>query len=285
MTTRVLAVHGGVAGRRRPRPPRLDRALRAGHAANTAVDAVETAVRVLEDDPILNAGYGAVVTRDGSIELDAGIADGSTGAFGGVACVRVRHPVSLARRVMERTPHVLLVAEGAMRLAQDLEVLDETTPEQLERWRRGLDAAGILGADYGRSEDIDTVGAVALDAEGRLAAATSTGGVFGQLPGRVGDSPIFGAGLYASREAAVVATGLGESLFRIHASLRTGMLIGQGVAPQEAVEEVLSLLVRASPAPAGILAIDSKGRLGAAFVGEEWPVLSEPPLAPVRLEP
>ncbi len=272
-----LLVHGGVSGA--PRPPlALGYAVEAAGAADSALDAVEAAVCALEDDPRLNAGYGSVLNRAGRLELDAALADGDRGRCGSVAGVTVRHPISLARAVLDRTPHVFLAGAGAMRLGRDarLEELHASTPEQHERWRR---ASAAAAPDYGHSDHVDTVGAVALDRRGRLGAGSSTGGVRGQMEGRVGDSPIFGAGLYASRTAAVVGTGLGELFIEALACARTGALIEAGVAPQEACERVLALLARARLAPAGLLALDGEGRSGAAFRGASWAVAgSEGPL-------
>ena len=259
-----VLVHGGVSGA--PRPPiALGYAVEAAGAAETALDAVEAAVRALEDDPRLNAGYGSVLNLAGRLELDAAVADGQRGGCGSVAGVTVRHPISLARLVLDRTPHVFLAGAGAMRLgrAAKLEELHASSEEQHDRWRR---ARATAEPDYGHPDLVDTVGAVARDRRGRLSAGSSTGGVRGQMEGRVGDSPIFGAGLYASRTAAVVGTGLGELFIESLACARTGALIEGGVAPQEACERVLALLARTR------LALDREGRAGAAFRGSSWAV-------------
>src|SRR5918996_785774 len=181
----VVYVHGGVSGGRRDRPS-LARTLERAIAASEAIDSVELAVRALEDDPALNAGWGSVLNRRGAVELDAGIADGSTGRVGGVLGVTVRHPITLARRVMDETPHVLLTSAGAMALGADMETLEDSTTEQLERYRRALSGGRLGDEHYGASEHVDTVGAIALDDAGRVAAGSSTGGVFGKMPGRVG---------------------------------------------------------------------------------------------------
>jgi beta-aspartyl-peptidase (threonine type) len=203
----VVYVHGGVSGVRKRELPSLGYAIEAAATGRERLDAVEYAVRALEDDDALNAGWGSVVDLSGEPSLDAGIADGSIGRAGAVAAVTVRHPISLARRVLERTPHVLLAGAGAMELGADLELLHGTTQEQLSRWLKAARSGDLHPATYGSPEHIDTVGAVALDDSGRLAAGSSTGGVFGKMPGRIGDSPVFGAGFYASRAAAVVGTG------------------------------------------------------------------------------
>lgn len=201
----------------------LDAALAAGEAVlvsgGSALDAVEAAVQVLEDDPTFNSGRGAVFTFDGAIELDAAIMDGATRAAGAVAGVtRTRHPVSLARAVMDHSPHVLLAGKGADIFAteQNVEQVDPDWFVTLER-RAQLDA---MKANPDGWFDVDmkygTVGAVAVDAAGHVAAATSTGGVTGKRWGRVGDSPLIGAGTHADdRACAVSATGAGEFFIRI----------------------------------------------------------------------
>jgi beta-aspartyl-peptidase (threonine type) len=260
-------VHGGVSGVEKPTKPSLAYALEHAVRASSALDAVEAAVVALEDDPQLNAGYGAVLTRDGTVELDAGVADGSTGDCGAVANVSVANPVRLARRVMEGTPHLLVAGAGAMALASDLPLLKDTTEAQRERWARARDAGTLDAARFGAPEHVDTVGAVALDPDGRLAAASSTGGVFGKLSGRIGDAPIFGAGLYASRNVAVVGTGVGELFLETLASLRVALLVEEGTHPQEACERVVEWVGMRRPVSAGLLALDAAGRVGAAFRG------------------
>jgi beta-aspartyl-peptidase (threonine type) len=181
--------------------------------AGSALDAVEAAVRVLEDDPQFNAGRGAALTRDGSVELDAAIMDGCARSAGAVAGVtRARNPVSLARAVMEKSDHVLLGGSGADDFAAEvgLELVDPAWFKTAER-RRQLEKLDSFDASvrYG------TVGAVALDQAGHVAAATSTGGLTGKRPGRIGDSPLIGAGTYADdRAGAVSATGSGEIFIR-----------------------------------------------------------------------
>ena len=267
-----LLVHGGVSGLPLAVVPSLDHAL--GRLDGSAVDIVEAAVHVLEDDPDLNAGWGAVLNRDGRLELDAGIADGRSGRCAGVANVTVRHPITLARKIMEETPHVLLTGAGAQEFGAGMEGLESSTPEQHERWAKA-DAEGALGPDrFGAPEHVDTVGAVALDDSGALAVGSSTGGVLGKMPGRVGDAPIFGAGIYASQKVAVMGTGVGELFLVTLASGRVADLVENGVHPQEACESVIRFLGTRSTAPAGLLAIDVEGREGAAFRGGSLPVAS-----------
>jgi beta-aspartyl-peptidase (threonine type) len=226
-----LVVHGGagIIERDRLKPgdeeairAGLDRALEAGSsilaAGGSALDAVEAAARILEDDPHFNAGRGGVFTYEGSNELDAAIMDGSNRAAGAVAgSTTTRNPISLARKVMEESPHVFLSGPGADRFAteQGLEQVDNdyfATPER----RRQLDEMKARKVNY---FDVDlkygTIGAVALDRAGHVAAATSTGGLTGKRWGRIGDSPMIGAGTYADdRACAVSATGAGEYFIR-----------------------------------------------------------------------
>lgn len=217
----------------------------------SALDAVEAAVRVLEDAPMLNAGRGSCLTSAGTVEMDALIMDGARLDVGAVAGVtRVRHPVSLAREVMRRTPHSLLVAGGAGAFAdsigfsrcEEAELIVERPPPVAS----------------------DTVGAAACDDAGNVAAATSTGGIPGKMPGRVGDSPLPGAGGYADNaSAAVSATGDGEALMKVVISKRAADLVAAGRAPQEACAEALAeVAARITGAHGGLIALDARGRIG-----------------------
>jgi beta-aspartyl-peptidase (threonine type) len=281
---RALFVHGGVSGVAKEATP-LAYAIRAGISEATALDAIEAAVRVMEDDPALQAGFGATLDRDGALELDAGIADGVSGRCGAVAGVTVRHPVTLARRVLAETPHVLMAGAGAQAVGADMEALDETSAEQRRRWEHARAAGTLDPTRFGEPERVDTVGAVAVDDAGHLAAASSTGGVFGKLPGRVGDAPVFGAGFYASASAAAVGTGVGELFLETLACLRTALLIEGGSSPQGACEEIIGYLGTRGAHSAGILAIDVEGRVGAAYRGGSWAVEGMDGLVvPTRLE-
>lgn len=268
----TILVHGGVSGIDKEMPS-LESALQT--SSGSALDLVEESIRTLEDIPKLNAGFGAVLDREGRFELEAGIADGASGRAAGVTNVQVRHPISLARRVLERTPHVLLTGEGARAFGADLERLDRTTEERYEQWRAAQKAGELDLSRYGAPDQVDTVGAVVLDDEGRLAAGSSTGGVFGMLPGRVGDAPIFGAGFYASPRAAVVGTGVGELFLQTLACARVARMMEEGEHPQAAVEETVRYLGTIEPFAAGILALDAEGRGGAAFRGAAWAVAGD----------
>jgi beta-aspartyl-peptidase (threonine type) len=257
----ALAIHGG-AGPRAPREEgpyheALRAALDAGWRAlrvGGSMDAVQAAVEVLEDAPLYNAGRGSVLTSAGSVEMDAAIA--SAAGAGAVACVtRVRHPVRLARAVMERTPHLLLAGRGAEALAVewDLELLKPdwfVVPRERERLARAVAPETTGGG---------TVGAVARDAGGALAAATSTGGVRGQLPGRVGDSPLLGAGTYADERCAVSATGDGEAVIRAVAAYEIARLAATGVPLGDAAERVMRERVGVHGGSGGVIALGDDG--------------------------
>ena len=221
---------------------------------------MQAAVEVLEDAPDFNAGRGSVLTADGRVEMDAAIASGSDARAGAVACVsRVRHPVTLARAVMEATPHVLLAGPAAERFAEerDLELMKPgwfVTPRQRERHARRT-AAGAP-----REEGGGTVGAVARDPSGALAAATSTGGTPGQLPGRIGDSPLIGAGTYADADCAISATGDGEAIIRAVAAHEVAALVRHtGIDLAEACDRVLRERIEPLDGGAGMIAIGPTG--------------------------
>jgi beta-aspartyl-peptidase (threonine type) len=245
-----------------------------------ALDAVEAAVTALEDDPLFNAGRGAVLTTDGAVELDAAIMDGTDLRAGAVAQIRhVQNPVRLARRILEDSSHVFLVGAGAERFAEEagFSLIDNDyfitsdRQRQFEALKRRLARAGAASAPpHAVALDeppLGTVGAVARDHSGHLAAATSTGGTAGKRPGRVGDSPVIGAGTYADdRTCAVSTTGHGEWFLRtvqaydIAARLRYG---GQNLATaaREAITQRLSSLGAAG----GLIAIDYRGEIAMGY--------------------
>jgi L-asparaginase / beta-aspartyl-peptidase len=247
----------------------LARALAAGSAVlkrkGKALDAVEAAVEVLEDDPLFNAGRGSAFAADGSNEMDSALMDGTTLAAGSVAGVRfTRHPVALARAVMEHTPYVMMVGPGADAFSRT-QGLEQEPPSFFfteMRWQEfvailkgsgrpvpprppGVPPAvkpmGIAApAAHIFSHRFGTVGAVARDSQGHLAAATSTGGMQGKLPGRVGDSPLIGAGTYASdRSCAVSGTGVGEYFIRLTLAREICTLVEQGRTPQQAADHMI----------------------------------------------
>jgi beta-aspartyl-peptidase (threonine type) len=278
----VLVIHGGTTSRpqakttpeqdRRYRTD-LDRALRAGYAvlersSGTSLDAVEEAVRVLEDSPWFNAGKGSVFTHDGRNELDAAIMDGVTHRAGAVAGItRIKNPISAARAVMDKSKHVLLIGPGADHFAAH-QGLEEVSPVYFwtpERWRLLQDDMekergqhrGQIESDNGH---LGTVGAVALDRAGRLAAATSTGGTSNKLPGRVGDSPIIGGGTFADERIAVSATGHGEVFIRYCVAHDIASRIKY---KNESVAEAAKAVVQGLPdepdGAGGVIALDGQG--------------------------
>ncbi|NZA26726.1 isoaspartyl peptidase/L-asparaginase [Luteimonas sp. SJ-92] len=259
----------------------LDRALDAGHAllaeGGSALDAVQAAVRVLEESPRFNAGKGAVFNAEGRHELDASIMEGHTRRAGAVAAVAtVRSPISLARRVMERSPHVMLIGAGAERFADDHPDLErvrndwfDTAPrrEQLERARaREAAAEAGAGGPEERGRYFGTVGAVALDADGRIAAATSTGGMTNKKWGRVGDSPVIGAGTWADARCGVSGTGWGEYFIRNAVAHDICARVAYGGATlREAAEAVLMEVIPAHGGDGGVIALDADGTIVMPF--------------------
>jgi L-asparaginase / beta-aspartyl-peptidase len=224
-----------------------------------AVDAVEAAVRVLEDHPRFNAGRGSVLTAAGTVEMDASIMDGERLACGAVAAIsRVANPVTLARRVMEEGHHVLLVGDGAHAFARAAG-LPDCDPALLITDRRRTQLAAHLEDTRG------TVGAVAIDRHGTIAAATSTGGMVGKRPGRVGDSPLIGCGTYAdNRLGGVSCTGSGEAIIRVVLAYRALEGLGRDGDPDAAAHAAVELLVKDGRGEGGLILVDPWGRVGHA---------------------
>jgi len=277
-----LIVHGGagsacaaseLAPRRAAMLKAAKRALTILRDGGDALDAVIAAVRTLEDDPLFNAGLGSALNAAGMVEMDAavmiaGIAGtdrahiGANNA-GGVAIVsRVRNPILLARAVMEKSPHVLIAAAGAERFARRTGMTlcrpsDLITTRSRARWTAMVRRVAKRPPDHG------TVGAVALDVNGGIAAATSTGGITGKLPGRIGDSPIPGAGLYAAAAGAASATGYGEAIIT-HAICRTAVEGLSSASPSKSAQQTIANMGHDSGREAGVILIDSRGRVGYA---------------------
>jgi len=236
-------------------------------SGGSALDAVVEAIELLEDDPTFDAGRGSVLSAEGRVQLDAGLMDGRTLHVGAVANVhRVAHPIRLARAVLERTGHHLLVGEGAERFARE-QGFTLVDPDSLvvdrERQRHADFLAGRLGTadDFGH----DTVGAVALDADGQLAAGNSTGGVAFSLPGRVGDAPVPGVGYVAdSRRGGVACTGWGEHILRVGLATRALVALERGAGAQGAADEALEVLERSVRGRAGLIVLDRRGDVGLA---------------------
>jgi beta-aspartyl-peptidase (threonine type) len=236
----------------------------------SSLDAVSSAVRALEDDPLFNAGRGAALTREGSAELDASIMDGRDMRAGAVAGVQhVKNPVDLARLVMEKSRHVLLIGRGAedfaleegMPLISNLYFRTEDRRAQLEAEQRGERSSELLPLAKG------TVGAVAFDSEGNIAAATSTGGMTNKRPGRVGDSPIIGAGTYAKNGVCgVSATGHGEYFLRTVAAHHIAAAVEyRGMSLEQAARELIHDNLAKLGGDGGVIAIDGQGRIAMDF--------------------
>lgn len=244
----------------------------------TAVEAVETCASQLEDDPLFNAGCGSVLTEHGHVEMDAGIMDGRDLTAGAVAAVsNIANPIQLARLVMDGSEHLMLSGEGALRFADHCGM--ERTPDHYfltpERVAQ-LDTARLKhrvmldhddAEDAGEEQKYGTIGAVARDAAGNLAAATSTGGIVNKRMGRVGDSPVIGAGLYADNETcAVSATGYGEHLMRaVIAKTISDLILFQGYGAQDAVTAGIAYLQRKVAGRGGVIVIDKAGYCAGGF--------------------
>jgi beta-aspartyl-peptidase (threonine type) len=280
----AMVIHGGAGtiSRESLTPERekairadLDRALDAGQAVlgagGAALDAVTAAVQVLEDSPYFNAGKGAVFNADGVNELDSAVMDGHGQRAGAVAGVhRIRNPVLLARAVMEKSPHVMLVGDGAEAFATGIgmALVDPLYFRTEERWQQLQDAKKrtSAGISLPRRYYFGTVGAVALDANGHIAAATSTGGMTNKRWGRVGDAPIIGAGTWADAGCGVSATGWGEFFIRLNVAHDICARVAyRGDALKDAADAVVMRRVPELGGDGGVIAIDAKGNLAMPF--------------------
>lgn len=257
-------------------------------AGASALDAIEQAANLTELDPSVNSvGYGGLPNAAGIVQLDAAIMDGPTHAAGSVAGItRCRRPISVARRVMECTSHTMLAGEDAQRFAiqqgfPEEELLTEESRKRWEQWKAERSVAQVAHFDLGPTngvpprnltpDDHDTIGLVALDKNGNLAAGCTTSGMAWKLPGRVGDSPIIGSGLYVDNAVGAAAgTGHGDEMMKACVSYRVVMLMEQGRTPQEACEETLRYLIRKRPPEqhdhygAALIALRKDGEYGAA---------------------
>jgi beta-aspartyl-peptidase (threonine type) len=280
---------------------KLEEALLAGYKAlqdgKSGLDAVEIAIRIMEDSPLFNAGKGAVFTHDGKNELDASIMDGKTLAAGAVAGLRhVKNPITLARAVMEKSEHVMMIGEGAEKFAkeQKIELVDEKYFWTQPRWdslqkilkeeaEKAKEVQSPKPKAQGQKEPTSdsrlstldsnrfgTVGAVALDKNGDLAAGTSTGGMTNKKYGRVGDAPIIGAGTYANNQScAVSATGWGEYFIRLGVARDISALMEyQAQTVQGAADRVIKQKLQKLGGDGGIIAIDKYGNIGISFNSE-----------------
>lgn len=272
---------------------KLQEALLAGYkalqAGKSSLDAVEIAVRIMEDSPLFNAGKGAVFTNEGKNELDASVMDGKTLGAGAVAGLqRVKNPITLARAVMEKSEHVMMVGAGAEKFAesQKIELVDPKYFWTQHRWdalqqvlkeeaEQKTKAKGTLSQEMTETErrpanKFGTVGAVALDKDGNLAAGTSTGGMTNKRFGRVGDAPIIGAGTYANNATcAVSATGWGEYFIRLGVARDISSLMEyRAITVQEAADIVIKQKLQKLGGDGGIIAVDKYGNIGISFNSE-----------------
>jgi L-asparaginase / beta-aspartyl-peptidase len=281
LTTWTLVIHGGAGGSLKDKlSPETEKmygdslafALKIGASVlsggGTSMDAVEAVIRFMEDCPIFNAGRGAVYNADGFAELDASFMDGKTGLAGAVAGVKtIRHPISASRKVMEKTRHVLLMGSGAEEFAatQGLEIVDPSffrTPDMDSSYQRALrkrkqEAQNKQG----------TVGCVALDVNGNLAAGTSTGGMLMKMKGRVGDSPIIGAGTYADNNTcAISCTGSGEYFIRnVVAYDISALMKYKGLSVEQAATSVVMEKLKEQGGSGGLIAVDKEGNIAMPF--------------------
>jgi L-asparaginase / beta-aspartyl-peptidase len=289
--TPVLLVHGGawaipddmIEAHQRG----ISNALAAGYALldkrASATDAVEAAVAVLEDDDTFDAGRGSFLTRDGRVQLDALLMDGGAMRAGGVACVeRLRNPIRAARLVLDKSPHVYFVGQGAeqfaeqhgMQLIDNSELVLDRERQRLEQAqeneRAGLPDLTFAGDDKSPETAAelashDTVGAVALDASGNIAAATSTGGTLNKAPGRVGDSSLIGCGCYADNASAAVSlTGWGEPIMKLVLGKWAVDRVQQGRSPEQVAPDAISYLYKRLGGHGGIILLAPDGRYGIA---------------------
>lgn len=297
-----IIVHGGawaipeslkepsINGVKRAAKTGYDRLIEGGNA----VDAVEDAVRVLEDDTAFDAGHGSVLTEEMTVEVDAMIMDGSTLESGAVAsAIGIANPVSLARRVMQDTPHSLFVGYGAVKFANKigfpvlrdpLQLISEESRLQLKGVRNfdnaviaSFNTYGSCGTVHEHNLGHDTVGAVAIDSSGKLACATSTGGISMKMPGRVGDSPLIGCGSFANKEGAVSTTGHGESIMKVLLAREVVYNMESGHPPENACKRALQTMFTETGGQGGVIAIDKHGQAGRSFTTRRmaWATVKE----------
>lgn len=239
-----------------------------------ALDAVQAAIRYMEDDETFDAGRGSFLTRDGRVQLDALLMDGGTLRAGGVGCVeRIRNPIMAARLVLDESPHIYMVGEGAelfaqghgLKLCRNDDLVIEREVKRLKEAQTKA-AAGQPDTTFAGLEcGHDTVGAVALDADGNIAAGTSTGGTLNKAPGRVGDSSLIGCGCYADNQSAAVScTGWGEPIMKLVLAKWAADRVQSGGAPDAVAEEAISYLETRLNGHGGMILLDQRGRFGIA---------------------
>ncbi len=255
----------------------IEAALAAGwdalNAGASALEAVEQAVVVMEDHEAFDAGRGSFLNSDGRVQLDALMMCGATLRAGGVGCVeRIRNPIRAARKVLEQSPHVYLVGPGAERFAAEhgaplCENSEFIIPREVARLREYQQKTESERSEqlFSAAQDVDTVGAVALDRAGNLAAATSTGGTLNKTPGRVGDSSLIGCGCYADNQAAAVSTtGWGEPIMKLVLGKWASDRVASGVDPAHAAADAIAYLKRRLDGHGGIILLDARGHFGIA---------------------
>jgi len=291
----VLAIHAGTADHEEI-PPTLEPeviqgladSLKEGYEAlktkRSSLDAVEAAVRSLENNPLFNAGKGAVFTEEGKNELDAAIMEGKSKKAGAVASTTIiKNPISAAKAVMEKTRHVLLVGDGANRFAKKngLDIVDPKYFYTERRWKewqksklkKNQTKQSFSPTQWNRHFSLGTVGSVALDEAGNLAAATSTGGLTNKMHGRVGDSPIIGAGTYADNESAAIScTGVGEFFIRYGVAHEiTSLMKYKSYSPQKAADTLIQETLKPQGAEGATIVLDPKGTVAFSYSAEGLP--------------
>jgi beta-aspartyl-peptidase (threonine type) len=268
--TPAIIVHGGAGPIKDDSlPARLEGCKAAALAGwkilergGAALDTVEAAAVVLEDNPLFNAGTGSALNSLGKVEMDAAIMEGATLRAGSVAAVSgIKNPIKLARRILEDGRHVMLAGDGALMFARRI-AFPECPPESL-----------IVEGERKRWESKHgTIGCVAIDSAGKLAVATSTGGIFNKLPGRVGDSPLIGCGTYADEHGAVSCTGHGEAIIRVVLARSAVDLVKNGLDSQSAAQQAMELLAAKTQSSGGLILIDRHGKIGYARNTTHMPV-------------
>ena len=266
----AIVVHGGATTFKKESHPAIVEAMVKSaeigmcvlEKGGSALDAAEASIWLLEETELFTAGRGAGPNRDGEIEVDAMIMDGNKLESGAVMAVRdIIHPISLARYVLERTPNYQIVGAGADKLYKQM--IAEGYREKIDDRRSGKPRM---------SEGCDTVGCVVVDENGRIASASSTSGWDGKLPGRVGDSPIIGAGVYATELAAASCTGKGEQILRIVMGRMAVYYVEEGLSVHDAAAKAMRLLRERTSGEAGLIMIDTKGNIGMGFDTPHMPV-------------
>jgi beta-aspartyl-peptidase (threonine type) len=280
MSKLALAVHGGAwhipdeaaEACRHGCARALDRGWAILERGGSALDACEAAIIELEDDPVFDAGTGSHLNRDGRVQCDAILMDGTTLKAGAIAGVeRLRNPVKVARLVLDRSEHMMLVGPGAEQFAVEMGVAlcnpsELVIAREVEFWYKNKHESDLARGHFVGDAQLGTVGAVALDARGSLAAGTSTGGTACKYPGRVGDSSLIGCGCYADdRAGAVSATGYGEAIMKVVMAKAAADFLAAGDSPQAAAEKAVALLAVRTEGKGGLILLDPAGGVGAAF--------------------